>query len=153
MEKKIYYIVGEARTGKSSLCRSITGVSKFAIKRLSILDDNVFNFFIHVRSLQEKEISVQSAIDLLEKNDCEFNIITLRFKELKINNIIYPSAETYIKDFEAKGWNTFGIVVLGNHELPLSFNTNATITTTYNFPKQKPINKLASLVRKSWNLY
>ena len=147
-KKKIYCIVGDANASKSSVIRALTGVRITGKTDVCFVNNKRNTFYVKVTSMQEEtKHTIPKAISLLKVENCDYNLIALRFK--KVGN--YPCAEDYLKAFIKKGWAIEGIAMLGN-QLFEDNNLNKLVIRITK-PFDNAINKNASIIREVWGLY
>jgi energy-coupling factor transporter ATP-binding protein EcfA2 len=144
VNKKIYLIIGEKNSGKSSIIRALTGIRISG--KINIAIPTEVTFYVQLMSFQEEAMQNPSnAIKSLKKINCESNLCALRLN--KTQN--FPDAQTYIDALINEGWEIAGIIVLGENNLQQQFHQLC--VHTINPPKEYSINKNASKIRKWWS--
>jgi Fe2+ transport system protein B len=147
--KTIYCVIGNANSGKSSIIRALTGLgSHNRSKKVTItfLNNTLHEFFVQTSAAQEKNLDVSRLIREINRGNCEYNLIALRFDRPSS----FPNYLSYLSRFETEGWNIKKIVLLGNHELLTQYNP---ILLRFNNPQNQTINKNAADIRKNWGWY
>ena len=147
MSKTIYCIVGNVKTGKSSLCRALTGISKYGITPLQLTSGAIENFYVEPRSLQEKTITISDAIKLIKSTKVDHFIFCLRCNTANGCG----RADDYIKQFIKSGFTIGGVAIIEKKEDCII--TSSANAIYLNAPLSvEPTNTRASIVRKKWRI-
>lgn len=147
-QHRIYLVIGDQNVGKSSIIRSLTGIRVSGQTTLRFLNNIDELFYVQMTSLQEESRqTVQEATDTISASECSFHLIALRYSPAGQN---YPNAEAYITAFINADFIISGVAYLGEEAIPINFNNNLIQLC---FPYAQTINKNASDIRNTWEMY
>lgn len=173
--KRVWIIVGQPNSGKSSVIRALTGIRNADIYQISETikpqpNTNTFYAFIIPSALQELYRLIPSDyINFIENkvipanlkgNNRGLNYIKSKWHN-NINDLVlclHPNnknvgydAKDYINAFIQVGWNIQPIIYLDIQNPPIITGTiNHTVTARRNNP-QISSNHTANAIRKIWN--
>ena len=160
----VYLIVGNAKTGKTSVVRELSGFyEKFKTIEEHVLNDyrfSVTTLFGEKRSillqtydsLQELLITPEEFYELISKKKVppQNILVCLRRKGTTIKKQKLPNAITYLEYFKSKGWNIEKIAFMSLEEgKSFPYEQSKTIVND----RKISIDKLTKLVKKhfGWN--
>lgn len=135
---KIYIIVGDSYTRKSSTIRALTGVRDNDNFTIQFQNGNIGTFRIRSTSLQEKGILPETSINEINQSNCNFAIICLRFDSIKNR----PSYDVYLNAFQNNNWEIMPLVFFNRNPN----NIEALVIPTRNTPS----NEIANIIRNHW---
>jgi hypothetical protein len=144
----VYVLVGEGKTGKSSITRSLTGSARNGVRLIATVTINIL-IYVHLVSLQEdvKKITptdFENEIgEQAEKESFDAILVSLRLYARSA----CPEADAYLEHFSSLGWN---IVRVACFDFPVSsITTPLPNGTVRSFPHigNTSVNELAADVR------
>lgn len=143
---RIYVLVGDSNTRKSSVTRALTGApGTNSSHRLLDVQFAYGRELAHVRTgaLQESEIDVIAAVAELKSSNASVAIFPLR--DIGINGC--EDAEKYIATFQQQGW-TVNVAIMQAHVRGQSTMSPVVLGNA----KSDPTNKTAASLRAAWNI-
>lgn len=141
---RVYVLVGEDNTRKSSIIRALTG-ARIRDQYRILTTSGTIDAYVEVVALQERPISPQDFMNQVGHN--QNILIPLRIQAT--NNC--PGWIDYLNAFLSNSWTISQIVALETtpfQGLPQSFPLPLYIPSSGS--RQIPINQLASQVRNHW---
>jgi len=151
---KLYIIIGNEESRKSSTIRALTGVRDTKKFKISVPDKrNVIEVYVKTTSFQEanggtypKEATIE-----LTNCGCECAIICLWNKSANHpkSKKLMPDFIDYINEFSKAGFTIQSPkIFLDKEDIVMKLSTDILINNTID----KPANEIAALVRKHWNI-
>lgn len=144
--KRIYILIGETETGKSSIIRALSGVHNQGHRAIMTTNRDILEFRVWTTSSQEFGHTPQDDLNVFNDTDEEFILMSLRYEAL---NSEFPEAQTYIDAYEGAGHLIEQVVILRNHP-ELNFGQSEPEIHSILRPRQWPINGNASQIRNWW---
>lgn len=154
---EIFFLVGHANTGKSSIIRALTGISSKSKTWEVEYTSGVVSTYIHPNGLQEQPISIDGFLSEVSTQQPTIQkvIAALRFDPRNSGGKIYPSAQTYLDEIERRhpGWIVGVADVTSATVVNPRLNVKSTIVqTTISGRPTTPSNSGASVLRNVWGI-
>jgi len=146
---KLFLIFGDGAVGKSSTIRALTGLFRGGECAVHLSQpQGIHEFWVEVRSLQEKEWSPEKAVALLEDKDCEFGLIALRQSEWNAQ----PAGFEFVHALKEAGHEVAGSCVIGPLTDPALLKLGDKTTHLDSEKTPEAANFRASVLRELWGI-
>ncbi len=140
----VYVIIGNPRTRKSSIVRSLTGCFNRSVRDIVLQGvRNPVRFYARVGSLQDTNTSIEDFVAEVGRTRCSAVICCLSPGANPNSFAACPDAKAYIDGFKAAGWRIKGVAVLGQN----GGGVRATNLRQYPQAPVAPINATARDIR------
>lgn len=153
MNPKMFIVIGNVHTKKSSLIRGLCGARNAGEYDIENENSDKQSTYVHIRSLQEVGKTAEDFISDIEQHDIDQVLVALRERAKRTNGRQYHGYENYIDTFIANNYPITGIVIMGNSELAglsgLSDLLEGNPIYMDNI-QDRAANELASVVRNNW---
>ena len=138
----VYAIIGDANTGKSSVSRCLTGLSRSGLQDIRMINGNIIQVYVNFNAQQENKNNLIHPNHLQVNYGSYQNILIL----IRINPYKgLPGYQSYIAQIQnVLAWPIHGMFVF--HTTPLPGWTHGHINTR----PRIPLNEMASTVRQQW---
>lgn len=143
---KIYLILGDGETKKSSTIRALTGIHKHDKWKIET-NHGIIDIYVQIQSLQECNADLATFIEDIK--EFEYALVPLRVSGTSKQN----NGLEYIKTFIENGLEIVQIVLLGIKELPYKLPPNLPKPLPIEDSENIPSNKIAHLIRNQWGWY
>jgi hypothetical protein len=141
----LYTLIGNARTRKSSLVRSLTGCFNRSVRDIQpACGRAALRLYARAGSLQETRTRPIAFMEEAERLRCDAVLCCLSPAANPLHLEDLPDAAAYLRHFEARGWRLRAIAVLGQNAGGVR---SPTLMQYPNAPTQ-PINLTAQAVRQ-----
>jgi hypothetical protein len=140
----LYLIVGNPKTRKSSLVRSLSGCFNRSVRDIALVSGREpLKLFARAGSLQETKTRPEDLVIEVEAVRCNAVLCCVSPNAHLASPTLYPSAAAYFDYFVAQGWRVRGIAALGQN------NGGLRSAALKQYPQSGvvPINVTASAVR------
>ncbi|MFD0963224.1 hypothetical protein [Pseudofulvibacter geojedonensis] len=144
-KKKLYLVFGTANKGKSSLIRCLTGIFRGKSTRVQREDDEI-GIEVLVSSAQEKWISIEDLIEIIEKSNDDYLLISIRIDSItNKHGDVFPEGDEYLKELK-KRYDIIGAAIFGD----IKYDIDEKLVARIKEPRKKAPNSDAAFVRKFW---
>lgn len=113
-----YVIIGRANARKSSVIRSLTGIDKRGIRDIAPITGVPFRIYVRVSSLQESNTTPLAFLNEVSAQDCRAVVFCMWPGPRRRAADRIPDAASYLRFFQANGWNIHRVAVLGQANSP-----------------------------------
>ncbi len=112
----LYTVIGNPRTRKSTLVRSLTGCFNRSVRDIQpATGRNAFRLYARAGSLQETRTRPMDFVDEAERMRCDAVLCCLSPAAHLLHGDDLPDAATYLRLFQARGWRLRAVAVLGQN--------------------------------------
>ena len=140
----IYLIVGNPRTRKDSVVRSLTGCFNRSVRDIQVQGVRTpLRVYARVGTLQDKNTTVEDLVAESDRTRCNAVICCLSPEASTAHPERCPDAQAYAAGFRAAGWRIQAVAVLGQNGGGL----RATNLRQYPHAPTAPINATAREIR------
>lgn len=140
----VYLIIGNPRTRKASVVRSLTGCFNRSVRDILLQGaKNPLRFYARVGALQDRNTTIGDFAAEVERARCAAVICCLSPSASPSDPVRCPDAKAYVAGFKALGWSIKGVAVLGQN----GGGVRATNLRQYPYAPTAPINATAREVR------
>lgn len=109
-----YILIGNARTRKTSIVRSLTGCFNRSVRDIQLQDrDRAVRFYARVGTLQSTRTTAEEFAQEVNRARCEAAVFCLSPTAHRTDLLDYPDAKTYVAALRELGWNIQAVAVLG----------------------------------------
>jgi energy-coupling factor transporter ATP-binding protein EcfA2 len=139
--KKVIAFIGDGGSGKSTMIRHLTGVSRNRIITLIKTDGSEVSVFTIIQSPQEPPIKIlpQEFLEIIQRADAEYTFIALRIDAVS-NRTSAPNFQAYLDILTSNGINVTHIFQLGREN---TFSSDVTL----HLDSFSPFNEKASQIK------
>lgn len=146
--KQISLVIGEGGTGKSSLIRCLTGVSKESRRKVLLINAGIVDMYIWVRSIQEGRCYSPHALlnAIVAPSEANFHHYLVALRLNPFNSC--PGAQDYINVLQTQCTISNVVVLSENGNPPTLALPNGQLNIS--FSQNYPANEIANQVRNTW---
>ena len=139
-----YILIGNAKTRKSSIVRSLAGCFNRSVRDIQLQDNpRAVRFYARVGALQTTRTTVEEFVREVARARCEAVLFCLSPSAHKTDLLEYPDAQSYVAALRELGWRIQAVAVLGQD----SGGVRATNLRQHTQAPTAPINLTARDVR------
>ncbi len=140
----VYLLIGNPRTRKASIMRSLTGCFNRSVRDIQLQGNRTATrFYARVGSLQDKSTTADDFVEEVQRSRCQAVICCLAPAASTSDPVQCPDAQAYVAAFKARGWRIKGVAVLGQD----GGGVRATNLRQYPLAPSAPINVTARDIR------
>jgi hypothetical protein len=109
-----YILIGNAKTRKSSIVRSLAGCFNRSVRDIQLQDNpRAVRFYARVGALQTSRTTVEEFVREVARARCEAVLFCLAPSAHKTDLLEYPDAQSYVAALRELGWRIQAVAVLG----------------------------------------
>lgn len=112
-----YIIIGNTRTRKAALVRSLTGCFNRSVRDILLQGSKrPLRFYARVGTLQDTHTTIEQFAAEATRARCEATVFCLSPTANRNEAVELPDAATYVAAFRQMGWRIKGVAVLGQND-------------------------------------